>query len=213
LAEVFLKASGLRVLGWAENGYRHFTNNSKPIRSPADMKGLKIRVMESPAYVNMVKGLGANPTPIAWTELYSALQQKVVDGQENPINNILSAKLYEVQKYLTLDGHTYSVHGWIMNNEVWKSLTDKNKRIVKDAARVAVVAHRAANTMADVKGLEILAKAGVHVYAPTGAELDKFRSMAQPPVEEFLKTKIKPVWLEKLKKSTADVEARTSKVE
>ena len=213
LAETFLKQSGLRVLGWAENGYRHFTNNSKPIKSPADMKGMKIRVMESPAYIAMVKGLGANPTPVAWTELYSALQQKVVDGQENPITNIMSGKLYEVQKFLTLDGHTYSVHGWIINNDTWKSLSEKNRRIVKDAARMAVVAHRAANTMGDVKGLETLTKAGVQIYSPSSAELEKFRSMAQPPVEEFLKTKIKGPWLEKLRKNIAEVEAGMAKVQ
>ena len=212
LAENFLKRSGLKVLGWGENGYRHFTNNSRVIKSPADMKGMKIRVMESPSYIAMVKGLGANPTPIAWTELYSALQQKVVDGQENPITNIISGKLYEVQKFLTLDGHTYSIHAWVINNDVWKGLSEKNRRIVKDAARMAIVAHRAASTMNDVRGSEILTKAGVQIYAPSSSELEKFKSMAQPPVEEFLKEKIKGPWLEKLKKSIAEVKSAMEKV-
>jgi tripartite ATP-independent transporter DctP family solute receptor len=212
LSELFLKQTGLRVLCWAENGFRHFTTSSRAIKTPADMKGMKIRVMESPAYIAMVKGLGANPTPITWTELYSALQQKVADGQENPINNILSGKLYEVQKNMILDGHSYGFHIWMINNKFYESLPEKYQIVIKDAGRMAVVAHRAASLMADVKGLETISKAGVQIYAPTSAELDLFKAAAQPPVEEFLKTSVKGPWLEKLKKNVADIEASMAKV-
>jgi TRAP-type transport system periplasmic protein len=211
LSELFLKQTDLRVLCWAENGFRHFTTSSKPIKTPADMKGMKIRVMESPAYIAMVKGLGANPTPITWTELYSALQQKVADGQENPINNILSGKLYEVQKFMILDGHSYGFHIWMINNKFYESLPEKYRYVIRDAGRMAVVAHRAASLMADIKGLETLSKAGVQIYAPNSSELEMFTAAAQPPVEDFLKANIKGPWLDKLKKSVAEVEASMKK--
>jgi TRAP-type transport system periplasmic protein len=208
LSDLVVKRADLRVLGWAENGFRHFTNSKKIIKSPSDMKGMKIRVMESPSYIAMVKGLGANPTPITWTELYSALQQNVVDGQENPINNIMAAKLYEVQKYLTLDGHTYGLHPWIMNNDLWNSLSTKNQQIIKDAAQMAVVAHRSASTMADVNGLEFLREQGVKIYAPTSDELEEFRRLTQEPVIEYLKEKIKGDWISELQENIKEIEKK-----
>ena len=107
LAAALLDKTGMRVLAYGETGFRNFTNSKRPIKSPEDLKGLKIRVMETPLYITLVKALGAAPTPIAWTETYTSLQQGVVDGQENPVSVIIQAKFAEVQKYLTLDGHTY----------------------------------------------------------------------------------------------------------
>ena len=108
LMESMRQKTGIRCLAVTENGFRHFTNNSRVIKGPADMKGLKIRTMENPSHMAIVKAMGADPTPIAFGELYSALQQKIVDGQENPIAVLYMIKGYEVQKYLTLDGHVYN---------------------------------------------------------------------------------------------------------
>ncbi len=107
----FEKKTGVKVLTiWDNGGFRCFTNNKRPIKTPADMKGLKIRTMQIPAHMEMMKALGANPTPIAWTELYNALQMNVVDGQENSVPTISLGHINEVQKYLTLDRHVYSNH-------------------------------------------------------------------------------------------------------
>jgi len=110
-----IKKSGIRLLGFADNGVRHFTNSKRPIRTPDDMKGLKMRVMPSPVFQTLVSALGASPSAIPWAELPTALQQKVVDGQENGVTNILAASLYQYQKYVTLDGHVWSVHGCVIN--------------------------------------------------------------------------------------------------
>jgi len=96
--------TGIRGLVWGENGFRHFTNSVRTVTKPSDMQGLKIRTMENPAHMAIVKALGASPTPMAFNEVYSGLQQKTIDGQENPISLIVSMKFYETQKYLTLDG-------------------------------------------------------------------------------------------------------------
>ena len=122
----------MRVLAYGETGFRNFTNSKLPIKSPADMKGLKIRVMETPVYVNMVKALGAAPTPIAWSEVYTALQQKVVDGQENPVATIVQAKLYEVQKYMILDGHSYGVDFFLINDKFYQSLPKETQELHQD---------------------------------------------------------------------------------
>lgn len=108
LAEDMLKKTGIRLMALADNGIRNFTNSKRPITSPEDMKGLKIRVMTGPIWSKLVEPLGASPSPVPWPELPAALQQGVVDGQENGVTNILAASLYQNQKYITLDGHVYS---------------------------------------------------------------------------------------------------------
>src|SRR5512135_2737307 len=142
MAADILKQTGMRVLAYGETGFRNFTNSKLPIKSPADMKGLKIRVMETPVYVNMVKALGAAPTPIAWSEVYTALQQKVVDGQENPVATIVQAKLNEVQKYLTLDGHSYGVDFFLINDKFYKSLPQETQQIIRTSTKEAALIGR-----------------------------------------------------------------------
>lgn len=110
----------------------------RPIRTPDDLKGLKIRTMENPAHMAMVKALGASPTPIAWGEVYMALQQGVVDGQENPVSVIQVAKFNEVQKYLTLDGHVYSIPPILMNDKFFSSLSPDVQKIITDTAKILV---------------------------------------------------------------------------
>ncbi|HQJ25500.1 MAG TPA: DctP family TRAP transporter solute-binding subunit, partial [Bacillota bacterium] len=122
LSDMFLARTGMRNLAFAEVGFRHFTNSKRPIKSPADIKGLKIRVQETQVYLRLINSMGGSPTPVAWTETYTALQTKVVDGQENPISSIVFAKLYEVQKYLTLDGHVYGVDWFVINEKFFQSL-------------------------------------------------------------------------------------------
>ena len=125
---------GLRSLGWYENGFRNITNSRRAIRSPVDMRGLKIRVMEDDVFILTMKSLGASPLPMAFGELYTALEQKTVDAQENPLAVINSSRLFEVQKYLALTGHFYSPAMLLISEIAWKALTPGQQKIISAAA-------------------------------------------------------------------------------
>ena len=128
------EARGMITLAIWENGVRHMTNNKMPIKEPADMKGLKMRVMEQPVYIEMMKTLSASPTPMAMSELYTALQKGVIDGQENPLAHIATKRFYEVQKYISLSGHTYASEPVLISAVAWKKLNKEQQEIVRQAA-------------------------------------------------------------------------------
>lgn len=128
---------GLKVLAWWDNGVRHITNNVRPINSPEDVAGLKIRTPEDPMTVDIFDALDANPTPLAFGELYLALRQGTVDGQENPLVNISSAKLYEVQDYLALTGHKYESTPFVIGTDTWESLSNQDQEVIQQAAEDA----------------------------------------------------------------------------
>ena len=128
---------GLKKVGWFELGVRELTNSQGPMYSPKDVEGLKIRTMPVEAHIMAWKQLGANPVPMASSEVFSALQQKVIDAQENPLSNIKAMRTYEVNKYITMTNHVYSAAVIIMNPEKFNSLTNEQKRIVTDAIAVA----------------------------------------------------------------------------
>src|SRR5512139_1698880 len=211
MAEDCLKKTGMRVLAYGETGFRNFTNSARLIKSPADMKGLKIRVMESPVYVNMVKALGAAPTPIAWSEVYTALQQKVVYGQENPVATIVQAKLNEVQKYLTLDGHSYGVDFFLINDKFYKSLPQETQQIVKTSAVTAALVGRGIQTLVSATGVSDLQAKGMQVYSPTAAERAQFKAACQKPVMDYVESQIGKTWIDRLLKAVKDAEAELAK--
>ena len=204
LMEETTKATGVRPLYWSENGgYRHFSNSVRPIHSPADMKGLKIRTMNSPIDMETVKALGANPTPIAWSELYISLQTGVVDGQENAIETFRIPKLEEVQKYIVLDGHTYSIGGQLsINEEFYQSLPDDLKRVIHEAATLAKTVNRAMCVATEVTGIEYLLGKGIEIYKPTKAEMAMFRE-AQAPAIKYLKERIDPKLVDEILEASA----------
>lgn len=146
-----------------EVGFRQFSNNTRPIRTAENMKGLKIRVQESKVWMEFIKTLGAIPTPVSFGELYSALQQKVVDGQENPIATIYSMKYYEVQKYMTLDGHTYEAAAVLINPKFLEGLSEEHRGMVVEAAEEARDSQRAKLEELDAKWLDLIRQAGVEV--------------------------------------------------
>ncbi len=195
-----------RILGWSFIGFRNFTNNTRPIRSPADMKGMKIRVTQSPEAVKMVEGLGAQATPISWSELYSALQQGVVDGEENPLSMIEQAKLYEVQKYLTLDGHTLGVLPIAINEKAFKSLSPEYKDIVRDSAQQAIAIFRAQLYLGNTLWIDDLKQKKMQIYVPTAAEYKQFQESAQKAVIPYVRSKIGNEWVDKVIKAVKDVE-------
>jgi len=211
MAADILQKTGMRVLAYGETGFRNFTNSNHPIKSPADMKGLKIRVMETPVYVNMVKALGAAPTPIAWSEVYTALQQKVVDGQENPVATIMQAKLYEVQKYLTLDGHSYGVDFFLINDKFYRSLPEETQQIIKTSAVTSALVGRGIQTLNSATGISELQAKGMEVYAPNKAEAAQFKAATQKPVIDYVEKQIGRAWIDKLFKAIKEAEADLAK--
>ncbi len=135
-------SKGIKALAWGENGFRHMTNNKRPINTPEDMKGLKMRTMENPVHIQAYKGFGIIPTPMAFTEVFTALQQGTVDGQENPLSVIVANKFEQVQKYLTLTGHVYSPGVFLMNKAIFDKLSPADQKAFLDAAKVAAKANR-----------------------------------------------------------------------
>lgn len=192
LIEKIASETGFRVIASYDNGgYRNFTNSKREIRTAEDMKGLNIRVMDSPVYLELVKSLGASGTPIAFMELYSALQTGVVDGQENSAVTTLGASLNEVQPYCTLDGHLLGWAFLTIGEDWYQSLDDATKAAVDEAGREATLAARGTCRYAEALAIETLSNAGVQVYAPSAEELATFK-VAQEPVIEYLKTIIDP---------------------
>lgn len=161
-----LDPKGIRGLAFWENGFRHLTNSKRPINEPADLKGLKIRTMENEVHMASFKALGANPSPMAWSEVFTALQQKVIDGQENPIPIIYTTKIYEVQKYLALTGHFYSPALLLISQQSWGKLTPEEQQVfVTTAQEVAVYERNLIKEMEDKQISELKAK-GMIVTTP-----------------------------------------------
>lgn len=190
LSEGFYKSTGIRNLAFGEVGFRNFTSGNKPIHSPSDLKGMKIRVMETPFYITMMKALGAGPTPVAWPETYGALQTGVVDGHENVIGSIVAAKIFEVQKFVTLDGHVYGVDWFLMNDKFYKGLSPDLQKIVSDAAQNACDVERHVSQTITEEGIKTLKEHGVEVYTPTAQEMAEFKEATQKPCIDWLKTKV-----------------------
>jgi C4-dicarboxylate-binding protein DctP len=183
------KKTGILILGMGQNGTRHFTNSKKPIHNPADMQGMKFRVMQSPIFVEMVQALGANAIPLAHGEIYTSCQTGVVDGQENPINGIATFRWYEVQKYITLDGHVWSEDMFIINSAFFRGLPKDLQHIVKTAALHATWTNRVAEALGSrITDYDVLA-AHMEIYTPTAAELEQFKKATQP-VTDWLKKEI-----------------------
>ena len=197
MAEEIAEDSNLRVVSWLPTAFRNFSNNKRPIKTPADMEGLKMRTMQVPIHMAMVKALGANPTAIPWEELYSAMQTGVADGQENPPYAVVMAKLYEVQKYYTLDNHLLNIACVVMNDDFLNSLSESDQEIVKYAARQAQMALLGIVAAKESGDLKTIADAGVEIYSPTSEEFNMFREAVQGPVLEELEGTLDQEWVDK----------------
>ncbi|MFH1135475.1 MAG: TRAP transporter substrate-binding protein [Pseudomonadota bacterium] len=206
MKQLVLDKIGVRILGWSFLGFRNFTTAKKEIHSPADMKGLKIRVTQSPEKVKMVEALGAQAVPISWSELYTALQQGVVDGQENPFSMIEQAKLYEVQKFLVADGHTLGVLPISISEKTFQSLTPDQRRIVQDAALKAITIFRAQLYLGNTLWVEDLKSKGMTIYMPTTEETAQFRDLAQKAVVPYIREQIGDAWVDKVLKAVVEAE-------
>jgi tripartite ATP-independent transporter DctP family solute receptor len=186
----FTKKTNLYPLATLSEGFRHFTNNKRNIKTAADLKGLQIRTMKMPAHIELVKTLGGVATPISWTELYSALQQGVVDGQENGIPTLVMSKIWEVQKYLTLDGHVWTTGVWVMSKKWFDKLPKPYRQIVREGGMVMQEVGQRYCYVETRIGMSILPKK-MKVYVPTPDEIKTFRDACQQPVADFIKSKVK----------------------
>ncbi len=157
------QSRGLIALAWGEQGFRHVTNDKQPVARPEDLKGLKIRTMENPVHITAFRTLGASPTPMAWPEVIGALQQGTIDGQENPLSVFVSAKLWQVQKNLTLSGHVYAAGRLFVSPDFWSSLTDAQKAAFTEGAKLGAQASRKFVDDVETKAVEELKSHGVHV--------------------------------------------------
>lgn len=176
-------AKNIQALAWGENGFRHMTNNKRPVNSPDDLKGLKMRTMENPVHMQAYKAFGIIPTPMAFTEVFTALQQGTVDGQENPLSVISAAKFEQVQKYMTLTGHVYSPALILMNKAKWDKLSPADKQAFADAAKEAVKANRARIDDDERKAVADLQSKGMTVV--TNVDKSKFQATLGPTFTEF----------------------------
>ena len=166
-------SKGMKALAWGENGVRHMTNNKRAVNAPEDLKGLKMRTMENPVHIAAYKGFGIITTPMAFPEVFTALQQGTVDGHENPLSVIMAAKFEQVQKHLSLTGHVYSPAVLLMNKAAFDKLSAADKQIFLDSAKEAVKANRARVAEDDAKGVSELRSKGMQVI-----EVDKAKFVA-----------------------------------
>lgn len=179
-----LQSKNLVGLAYWELGFRNVTNSKRPITKAEDLVGLKIRVIQSPIYIDMFNALGANAVPMPFPELYTAMEQKAVDGQENPFSTILASKFSEVQKYLTITRHMYNPQAVIASKKFWDSLNAADQKAITEAMAEATVFQRSVSrSQADV-ALEDLKKAGMQVSEFSPTELDKLRAKVKPVVEK-----------------------------
>ncbi len=177
-----LDSINLKGLAYAERGFRNLTNSKKAVKTPADIAGLKIRVMENPVYIDTFKTLGANSVPMAWTEALTALQQKTIDGQENPVNVIYAFKLYETQKYLSMTKHTYAPAVFLMSKKVFTSFDKATQDILVQAAQEAAKHERQWNTEQMEGQLKTLKEKGMEIIEP---DLKAFQAAVKPVYDKY----------------------------
>jgi TRAP-type transport system periplasmic protein len=184
LAET-LPAKNLVPLGYWELGFRNLTNSRRPVTKLEDIQGLKVRVVQSPLYIELFNTLGANAVPLPFPELYTALEQKTVDGQENPVTLINTSKFYEVQKHLTLTRHTYNPQMVIFSKRVWDRLDADEKKLIEEAAQEAKVFQREFSREQEGKALEAVKAGGMQVVELSPAEVARIRDKVQPVGKKF----------------------------
>jgi tripartite ATP-independent transporter DctP family solute receptor len=179
-----LAAMNIHGLAYWELGFRNITNSRRPLTKVEDISGLKLRVIPNAINVDWVTALGANPTPMAFPEVYAALDQKAIDGQENPVTVINANKFYEVQKHLAITNHQYNPQTVIVSKKLWDSLSGAEKKILADAAVEAAAFQRKASREQSGQALDNLKKNGMQVTEFSPAEMAKFREKMKPVLDK-----------------------------
>ncbi|MGO4886733.1 TRAP transporter substrate-binding protein [Anaerobacillus sp. MEB173] len=180
-----LNDQGVVGLNYWENGFRHLTNNVREVTSVEDLKGLKIRTLENSLHIDIWRQLGANPTPMAFTELFAGLQQGVVDGQENPAGNVTTSNFFEVQNYITKTNHIYNASVFMISAEFWDTLSADEKEIMTKASEEAKEYQRKLNQEEDMLAFELLSAEGMTITELTEEEQQRFFDQVQPIYEKY----------------------------
>jgi tripartite ATP-independent transporter DctP family solute receptor len=182
-----LPEHGLVGLTYWENGFRNLTNSKRPVATAADFNGLKIRTMQNQVHLEAFQALGANPTPMAFSEVFTALESKTVDGQENPLATIESNKFYEVQPYLSLTQHVYTPFAFLVSKKFWDQLSDEEKKIIQDSAIEAGAFQRELNRSVNGEALERLKTAGMQANEVTAEAKAEMNEIVKPVIDKFAK--------------------------
>ena len=183
-----LPEKGVVGLAYWDLGFRNVTNSKRPIARPEDLEGLKLRVIPNPVFLETFKAFKANPVPMSFSELYTALETKTVDGQENPYSVILSNKFYEVQKYVSGTNHVYGTNIILVSKKFWDRLSPVEQKILQDAAIEARDYQRQVSRAAAEKAVGELTAKGMQFNEVAPAEQQRMRQIAQPVVEKALAT-------------------------
>lgn len=180
-----LPDKGLVGLAFWENGFRNVTNSRRPIKSAEDLQGLKLRTMQNNLYIDMFNGLGANPVPMAVNELFTALETRAVDGQENPFTVVHAQKFYDVQKYLSTTAHAYDVLVLIVSKKFWDRLGDADRAALAEAAREATIHQREQSRTLNARLRADLERAGMQINEVSAAERSRMRTRLQPVIDKY----------------------------
>ncbi len=179
-----LDAKGVHGLAFWELGFRNITNSKRPINKIEDVAGLKLRVIPNTINIDWVNALGANPTPMAFPEVYAAMESKAIDGHENPFTVINANKFYEVQKHVAITNHQYNPQSVLISGKLWSGLSNDEKKLIADAANEAASAQRLASREQATAALESLKKSGMQVSEPSAAEMARFRDKMKPVLDK-----------------------------
>lgn len=188
-----LREKGVEPLGFGQNGFRQVTNSVRPIKTPDDIKGMKIRIPGIKMFVDLWQGLGADPTKMTFSEVFTSLQQNTIDGQENAIDVIHSSKLNEVQKFMTLWNYSYDPLIVGMNKKLFDSLHPHDQKIVQEAAANASAYQIQLARDKEMKQIEELKSKGMEVYEPSAEELETFKKAVEPIYDRY-----ESVWTKEL---------------
>lgn len=177
---------GFEIMMFSEYGYRNFAMADKQVTSAADFKGVKLRTTDSPVEIAVAKSLGAQAMPVAWGETYTALSQGTIDGEGNTWSLLLQAKHNEALKYGIESRHNYSMHILVMNKDIYDSLTDEQKQILREACQEALDYERGIAFANEAKNKQIMIDAGTDIYDPTEAEMQEFKDLTAPVWDQFV---------------------------
>lgn len=181
-----LEPHGIVGLGYWDHGFRHVTNSKHPVTKFEDIKGLKLRLQQIPTAIESFRALGANVVPLSFTELYTAMETRTVDGQENPLPAIETSKFYEVQKYLSLTGHFYDPLVAIFSKRTWNKLNETEREIVRSASLEAQAYERKVSRDMAVTSREALAKYGMQINEVAPEEIERMREQVRPVVDKLI---------------------------
>jgi len=180
-----LQDKGLVGLVYWENGFRNLTNSKRPITKMEDLQGIKLRVMQNPVYIDMFKGFGANAVPLAFSELFTALETGTVDGQENPVTTIQSSKFYEVQKYLSLTKHVYSPWIVLASKKWWDGLNNDERKAIHESAVAARDFERKDTREASAKAIDFLKSKGMQITVVSDKEIERMQETTRQAMYKF----------------------------